>query len=101
MTNDVFFQVKINEEIFFDLNFTDFQILAYDIDKRFLLDDLKRRIDWVINHKIDQCYERFKAEWIPKLMNDPNVQTIPATKEDLIDFVTARPDYKDREEREE
>ena len=77
----------------------DIEILEYVIVSEFLEDDLKRRIKWIIEHKIERCYERFKNEWIPQLEDDPSVRTIPLNVKALFNMVKVRPDYKDRSAR--
>lgn len=40
------------------------------------------------------------AEWLPKLMADSSVESIPAKEDDLIALIVARSDYKNRSDRE-
>lgn len=61
--------------------------------------DMQRRLQWVLNHKFEQCYERMKNEWVQKLMDDPEVVNIPADPEQFVALVMARPDYKSRKQR--
>lgn len=62
--------------------------------------DIKDWVDKAIEGKINNCKKRMINEWMPKLMADPNVTEIPANEDALIDFITARPDYKNRVDRE-
>lgn len=62
-------------------------------------EDMKRRIKWVWEHKFEQCYKRFEEEWIEKLRADPTVTQIPTDKEAFVNLVLARPEYKNRSER--
>jgi hypothetical protein len=57
---------------------------------------MKRRLEWVLRHKAEQCYIRFEKEWLEKLRNDPSVDSIPKSKEAFVALVKSRPDYKDR-----
>jgi len=46
------------------------------------------------------CKKRFVEEWTKRLMADPEVTEIPIEDDDLIELVVARPDYKNRAQRE-
>ena len=74
-----------------------------DTDKKCLKNDLLDIEDWIvkaIEGKINKCKKRLIREWQQKLMDDPNVENIPANEDSLIELVTSRPDYKNREKRE-
>jgi hypothetical protein len=58
---------------------------------------------WVtgaIDGKVNNCKKRMTAEWIPKLMADESVDSIPADEDELIAMIVARDDYKNRADRE-
>ena len=58
---------------------------------------------WVtgaIDGKVNNCKKRMTAEWIPKLMADDSVDSIPADEDKLIAMIVARDDYKNRVDRE-
>lgn len=68
-----------------------------------LKNDLLNIESWVneaIDGKVASCKKRMIAEWLPKLMADSSVESIPAKEDDLIALVVARSDYKDRSDRE-
>ena len=67
-----------------------------------LKNDLLDVQDWwdkAIVGKINNCKKRMIREWNPKLIADPEVESIPANEDDLIAFIVARDDYKNRVER--
>ena len=76
-------------------------------DKKCLENDLLSIEGWIkdaIIGKINNCKKRLIKEWQQKLMTDPNVDSIPANEDSLIELVTSRPYYEnriDRDEREE
>jgi len=52
--------------------------------------------------KINSCWKRFQQEWTTKLMNDESfTDAIPSNKTDFVNLVTARSDYKTRQEKED
>lgn len=79
------------------------KITISDEDETFLKNDLLDIEDWVqkaVAGKINNCKKRFIAEWQVKLMNDPNVESIPANPKGMLNMVISRPDYKNRAKRE-
>ena len=53
--------------------------------------------DWVLGAllgKINQGKKTLIKEWYPKLLDDPEVSTMPATEDGLITMILARDDYK-------
>ena len=47
---------------------------------------------------IEKRYTKQWQEWIPKLMADDSVDSIPADEDELIALIVARDDYKNRTE---
>ena len=79
-------------------------ITISDEDVSYLENDLLDVQDWVekaVVGKINQCKKRMLREWQVKLMADQSVTSIPANTADFITFVKARPDYKNRQQRDE
>ena len=73
-------------------------------DEKILLNnilDIQEWVDGAIVGKINQCWKRLEQEWTPKLMDDPNVESIPANKDLYVEMVISRSDYKNRSQRPE
>ncbi len=73
-------------------------------DEKILLNnilDIQEWVDGAIAGKINQCWSRLEQEWTPKLMDDSNVESIPANKDLYVEMITSRSDYKDRLQRPE
>ena len=73
-------------------------------DEKILLNnilDIQEWVDGAITGKINQCWKRLEQDWTPKLMDDPNVDSIPANKDLYVEMVTSRSDYQNRSERPE
>jgi hypothetical protein len=62
--------------------------------------DIESWVNEAINGKVASCKKRMIAEWLPKLMADSSVESIPAKEDDLIALIVARSDYKNRSDRE-
>lgn len=79
------------------------EIEISEIDVIVLNNDLLDIQGWVttaVVGKVASCKKRMLVEWIPRLMADLNVETIPADKEDLIKLIVSRSDYKSRVDKE-
>jgi len=69
-----------------------------------LKNDLTDAQQWLNNAlagKINNCKKRMIQEWMPKLMADESVGSIPANEDEMIALIVAREDYKSRNDREE
>ncbi len=62
--------------------------------------DMKRRLQWVLMHKYEQCYKELKEEWDQKL-RDNNIKMIPTDPDEYAKLVFSQPNYKNRSQREE
>jgi hypothetical protein len=89
-------KIQVDDELLFELAQWELDIIANDINASDLDADLKRRLEWVLRHKIDQCFDRLEKEWMPKLRADPSVKSIPIDKQAFAEMIFARPDYQDR-----
>lgn len=90
---------SVDDVELFTLSDTQKNVLKNEIMADTLDDDLKRRAQYIITHKYDQCFKRLKAEWDVKLAA-LGVQTIPTDPDEYAELVFARPEYKDRTARE-
>ena len=73
-------------------------------DEKILLNnilDIQEWVDGAIAGKINNCWRRLEQEWTPKLMDDSNIESIPANKDLYVEMVISRSDYKDRSQRPE
>lgn len=62
--------------------------------------DIQAWVDGAIDGKVANCKKRMIAEWRPILTADPDVESMPADDDKLIEVIVARDDYKDRAVRE-
>jgi hypothetical protein len=91
-------------------------ISVSDIEEKILYNDLLTTTvkdgvsnegikDWTENAfagKLNSVWKRFQSEWTTKLMNDETfTDSIPSNKEAFVNLVTARADYKTRQEKED
>jgi hypothetical protein len=93
-------KIKIDDQEIMSLNETKKKVIANDLLKDSLHEDCCRRLQWVLMHKYEQCFERLKKEWEPKLKAN-GVASIPLDNDEFAELVFSQPDYKDREAREQ
>lgn len=62
-------------------------------------EDMKRRLNWVLMHKYEECFNALKLEWEPKLAAK-GIKMIPADKDEFAQLVFSQPNYKSRSDRE-
>ena len=76
-----------------------------DTDEKIMKNDLLDVNQWVqdaVTGKQNNCWKRFQQEWTTKLMNDETfTDSIPSNQEAFVNLVTARADYKTRQERDD
>ena len=77
-----------------------------DTQQKILSNDLYNGSDnagidsWIqdaVNGKVNNCWKRFRNEWVQKLMDDSSfTDTIPSDQTNFVNLVLARSDYKNR-----
>jgi len=76
-----------------------------DTNEKILKNDLLDVNQWVqdaVVGKENNAWKRFQTEWTTKLMNDSSfTDPIPSNRTDFVNLVTARADYKTRQQRED
>ena len=78
-------------------------VIITDADLLVLNNDLMDADDWVMKAvagKVNSCRKRMVRQWVPVLLNDPSIESIPGDVDSLIAMIVARPDYKNRAEKE-
>lgn len=91
-------KVSVDGVDLFSLSETQKKVIRNDILSEIFDEDMKRRLQWVLMHKYERCFERLKKEWEPKLAAN-GVQAIPLDPEAFAELVFAQPEYKNRSQR--
>lgn len=61
--------------------------------------DIKRRIQFIVDHLYDEALKALIERYQPILEADSNISTLPSKKAALADYIMSRPDYKDKSDR--
>ena len=80
-----------------------FTINMTALEKKILeehLIDVQTWIENAVEGKINQCRKRIVASHTQTLINDPEVDTIPATSDGICENLFNSPGYKNRSQRE-
>lgn len=92
-------KVSVNDVELFNMSDIKKQVICNDIPDEVLEEDLQRRMAYILAHKYERCMERLKKEWLPKL-KAAGVANIPLDDDAFAALVFARPEYKNRSQRE-
>jgi len=90
-------KISVNDTELFTLNETQKNVIKNDIHADVFDDDMKRRLNWILMHKYDRCFERLKKQWEPILAK--RYESVPTDRDQFAQLVFDQPDYKDRQTR--
>jgi hypothetical protein len=91
-------EVKLNDVPVLQLNTTKQKVIKNDIHEDEFSDDMARRLNCVLTHKYEACYERLKKEWEPKLIAR-GASSLPTDKDAFAELIFSQPDYLNRKQR--
>jgi len=92
-------KISVNDQELFTLSETQQQVIKNDIPEELFDTDMKRRLQWILMHKYEECFKDLKKEWDPKLAAN-GIDMIPTDPDKYAQLVFAQPNYKDRATRE-
>ena len=91
-------KISINDVELLTLSETQKNVIKNDIHADIFDEDMSRRIAYIIMHKYENCFDRLKKEWEPKLIAE-GADSLPTDKDKFSELVFAHPDYKSRSAR--
>ena len=91
-------KISVNDLEIYTLSEAQKNVIKNDINSDIFDIDMKRRLEYVLNHKYEQCFKRMKNEWDVKLVEN-GVKSVPTDKDAYAELVFAQPNYKDRNAR--
>jgi len=86
-------KISVDDQEVFSLSDTQKAVIMSEIPHDEFIEDMKRRLEWVLTHKYERCFERLKKEWEPALK--ARYPMVPSGDSDLAQLICAQPDYKD------
>ena len=91
-------KISVDGEDLFTISEIQKKVIQNDIPSSIFDEDMKRRLQYILNHKFEECFKRLKNEWEPKLKS-LGVKSIPLDDVEFANLVFSRPEYQDRETR--
>lgn len=91
-------KISVNDLELFTLTNAQEQVIKNDVHADEFDDDMKRRLQYILQHKYERCFERLKVEWDKKLIAN-GIQSIPTDPDAYAALVFSQPNYKDRKAR--
>ena len=79
----------------FTISDTKKKVICNEIPHTIFEEDMKRRIEYIIQHKYEQCFRRLKDEWDLKLAAN-GVHSVPTDPDAYAQLVFSQPNYKCR-----
>jgi len=93
-------KISVDDQQLFELSETQKRVIQNDINIDEFDEDMKRRLQYILMNKYEQCFKRLKSEWEPRLIAE-GATTLPTSEESFASIVFAHPEYKDRKTREQ
>lgn len=94
-------QIKIDDEVILEISETQLKIIAHDIPTHLIKEDLTHRITNAVLKKVEACADRIRREYEPIVEADPTIEFIPKTTIAFVGTIFDRPEYKNRDKRDE
>jgi hypothetical protein len=100
-------KIKVNDQDLFELSPTQCKVICNDIHEDEFDADMKRRLQYILTHKYERCFERLKAEWCSSQVGQQSklerngVKSIPTNPHELAELIFTQPNYECRKTREE
>ena len=91
-------KISVDDKEVFRLSETQKKVIMNDIPEEIFEADMERRLEYILMHKYEKCFERLKNTWIPKLAQ--RMPSIPTDPEQLAELIFSQQDYKNRSKRE-
>ena len=88
-------KISVNDVELYTLTDTQKNVIKNEVSSVIFDADMKRRLEWVLTHKYEQCFKKLKSEWDVKLVEN-GVQSIPTDQDAYAELVFEQPNYKDR-----
>lgn len=92
-------KISINDQHLFTLTKIQKKVIQDEIQEEIFDEEMKRRLQYILMHKYEQCFCRLKTEWEPKLRKN-GVKSIPTDPDAFAELVFSQPNYKNRSQRE-
>ena len=97
-------KISVDDQELFSLSETQKKVIMNDIPEDIFEADMKRRLEYILLHKYEQCFKRLKSEWCDGdqcRLAKAGIESIPTDPVALAELIFAQPEYKSRKMRDE
>lgn len=91
-------KISVDGKVLFELSETQKKVIKNEIHEDVFDEDMKRRLQYILMHKYERCFERLKSEWDQKLRAN-GVSMMPTDPDAYAELVFSQPNYKSRKQR--
>ncbi len=91
-------EIKIDDQVVLSLNEIQESVFKHDIHEDILLEDIARRIKYILEQKYNEILKRLRKEWEQKFRAQ-GVESIPLDDEKFCELVFTSSDYEDKKTR--
>jgi archaellum biogenesis protein FlaJ (TadC family) len=91
-------EIKIDDQVIVKFNETQMKIFKHDISEDILLEDLARRMTYILSEKYKEIVKRLRKEWEQKFKEE-GLEYIPLNDEKFCELVFESADYEDKKTR--
>lgn len=92
-------KISVDDKELFTLSEIQKRVIKNEILEEIFNEDMKRRLQYILMHKYEQCFKRLKEEWESKLRAN-GVKMMPTDPDEFAKLVFSQPNYKNRSQRE-
>lgn len=92
-------KISVNDKEIYSLSEIQKKVIMNDIHEDEFDQDMCRRLEYILMHKYERCFDRLKKEWEPKL-KEMGEKHIPLDEEEFSLLVFSKKGYKGRKQRE-
>ncbi len=92
-------KISVDDKELYTLTETQKKVIKNDIHEDEFEQDMKRRLQYILMHKYENCFARLKKEWEPKL-KESGLKSFPTDDDEFAELVFLQPEYKCRKTRE-
>jgi len=91
-------KISVEDKELFTLSETQKKVIKDNINEDIFDEYARQKLQYILMHKYERCFERLKKEWEPKLAK--RMGSIPTNPDAFANIVFSQPDYKNRKMRE-
>ena len=93
-------KITVDGKDCFELSETQKKVIKNDISDDIFEEDMKRRLEYILKNKYEQCFKRLHEEWCSAKdgkackLASCGVESIPTDPDKLAELIFAQPTYK-------